>query len=360
MRKGLIVFALLILGIVLFVLILRNVGLIQVTDALSLLSIGELMIVLVTFFLGLVVVGALKWQKIMKAVGFNVSSFSRIFLAKWVGYSISYLTPAVFFGGGPVRFHIIKEESDHLDSETPVSSAKIISSIILDKLILFLVSSVYFFAGVFFILAYLDLSWLTQIVLFSFLFLVITIFWFLLHRAKKISSEKGFFIVLIERFYLNKLSFVKKNQGKVCEIEQEIVDFFKSSKKKIWEILLLSALEIAFVFLSYWLVVFFIGKNLEIPKLFAIKSMIDASYIVPLPAALGAMEISQAFLFKLLGFGLATGLAFSLVLRGLSLIIIFLGLLILVWLQFKYLIKKIINFFSRFALEINKDEKNSN
>jgi uncharacterized protein (TIRG00374 family) len=251
------------------------------------------------------------------------------------------LTPAALFGGEPVRFYILKKESD-------LSSSQIVSSIILDKLILVLVSSVYFFIGIFFLLIYLDLSWLREIILLTFFFLIISAFWYLLRSAKRVSSEKRLFIVLMERLYLNKLKFVKRHEEKISQIEKEIVDFFKLSKKRILQIVFLAILEVAFVLMGCWLILFFMGQTLEISKLFAIKSVVDLSYIVPFPAALGSLEISQAFVFQVLGFTLATGVAFSLILRGLNLIIAFLGLCILGCLQIKFFSKRIIGFFSKF------------
>jgi uncharacterized membrane protein YbhN (UPF0104 family) len=110
----------------------------------------------------------------------------------------------------------------------------------------------------------------------------------------------------------------------------------------------LAATEVALVLAACWLIVFFMGQTLKVPKLFAIKSIVDLSYVVPFPAALGSLEISQAFVFQALGFSLATGVGFSLILRGLNIIIAFLGLLVLACFQFKLLGKRIVNFFSKF------------
>jgi len=352
MRRGFIVLVLFALGTVLFIFTIRNVGASQVADALLLLTSLEAIFVLVTIFLGLVIVGALKWRTVMKAVGLKMFSFRKIFLAKWVGHSISYLTPAVFFGGEPARFYVLKGEGD-------APPSKIISSIIIDKLILFLISSVYFFIGIFSLLIYLDLSSLMKIISLALFSLIVITFWFLLRKARKISVKKGLFIFFIERFYLNKLKLIKKSKGKISEIEEEIVKFFKSPKKIILQIISLAILEVGLILLSCWLIIFFISRSLEIPELFAIKSIIDFSYTIPFPAGLGSLEISQAFVFQILGLGLAKGVAFSLILRGLNLIIAFMGLLIFVWMQVKFLGKRIINFFSRFSLEnnITKDEK---
>jgi len=352
MRKGFIIVILLALGIVLFIFTLKNVGLPEIAEALSLLNIRELILVLAILFLGLVVMAALKWRVIIKAINPDVPRFSKIFLARWVGYSISYLTPAALFGGEPVRFYMLKQDS-------PISSGRIAASIILDKLILALISCVYFFIGIFFLLFYLHLSWLAGIISFGLFFSAIFAFWFLLRRAKRISSEKGLFVTIIKRLYLNKLKSIKDKQGKISNVEEEIINFFKSPKKIILETVFLTILEISFVLLGCWLIIFFIGQDLEIPKLFAIKSIVDLSYVIPFPAALGTLEISQAFVFQVLGSSLVIGIAFSLVLRALSMFIAFIGLLILGWLRVKYLFRKIINFFPVISFNGREYEKKS-
>lgn len=347
MRRGFIFLILLGLGIVLFIFTLRNVGLAQVIDALFLLSLWKSILVLLLLFLGVVVVGTLKWQMIIKAISSTPPKFSKIFLARWIGYGVSYLTPAALFGGEPVRFYVLKQEN-----KTPPD--QIISSIILDKLILVLISSIYFFIGIFFLLVYLVLPPLIETILFILFFLVIVIFCVLLCKAGKASSKKGLFIVLIERFYLNKIKLIKKNQKKLNQIETEVVKFFKAPKKVILGVISLAIIEIAFILLTCWLIVFFISQSLEIPKLFAIKSLADLSYVAPFPAALGSLEVSQAFIFRVLGFSLATGVAFSLILRGLNLIIALSGLLILGWLQAKFITRRIVNFFSNLLPKENK------
>lgn len=352
MRKGFIIFVLLVLGIALFIFTLKTVGFTQVREALFLLNFWQLILCLITLFAGTVVFGALKWWIIMKTKTEEMPNFSKTLLIKWIGCSVSYLTPAALFGGEPVRFYILKRESN-------ISSNQIVSSIILDKLILALVSSIYFFLGIFFFLIYLNLSWLNEIILFSFLFFIILIFWQLLRAVGKISSEKGFFVILTERLCLNKLKFVKRHQGRIFQIEREVVDFFKLPKKIIFQIMFLAVGEVAMTLASCWLIIFFMGQTLEISKLFAIKSIVDLSYAIPFPAALGSLEISQAFIFQALGFGLATGVAFSLIFRGFNFIIAFFGLLILGCFQIRFLGRRIINLFSKIFININKNEKNS-
>jgi len=153
----------------------------------------------------------------------------------------------------------------------------------------------------------------------------------------------------MESLYLNKLTIVRQSQEKLNDIEEEIKKAFKSPQ--FLKIVSLSFLEVILTIFAIWLTIVFAGVCLDIPKLLAIKSIADLSYAVPFPAALGTLEISQAFIFRVLGFKAAEGVAFSLILRGLNLVIAFFGLIILGWMQIKFLNRRIIDFFLAFFPE---------
>ncbi len=342
---------LLALGIALFIFTLKTVGLAQVGKALSLLNFWQSVFALIVLFLGMVFFGAIKWRAIIKSSigGESVEDkampkFSKIILIKWIGCSVSYLTPAALFGGEPLRFYLLKRDSN-------VSSKRIASSIILDKLTLVLVSSAFFFFGVFSLLFYLHLSWLVEIISFLLVFIFLLMFWVLVRKAGQISEEKGLTYSLAKVFHLHNLRFLKRNQRRILKVEKEVRLFFKLPKKVIFQILSLATMEVLVVTVASWIIIFFMGVSLRIPQIFAIKSVVDSSYLIPFPAALGSLEISQAFVFKALGFDLASGVAFSLILRGLSLIIAFIGLFIWGWMQVKFFANNIVNFFSRFFRE---------
>lgn len=342
MRRGLILSILFFFGVALFILTIQRVGLNQVIDVFFLLQKREIFLIFLTLFIGTIVIGAWKWSVILGDNEKNKLSFRKIFLAKWVGLSVSYLTPSASFGGEPVKILLLARETD-------ISNAKLISSVILDRIIFFLISSTYFFIGIFFILVYLNLSWLAGIIAFGLFFIIIFLCWAFIQEAKKISERRGVLITIIDKLRLHKLKFIRKHIIGIVQVEKEVKDFFKTSKKRAIRACVLGAVEVSFILMSCWLTIFFMGTRLEISKLFAIRSITDIAYAVPVPAALGAFEIGQAYLFQLFGLGLATGVGFSLIYRLVSLIIAFGGMIIFGYLQIKYFIqkvfRKIINFF---------------
>jgi uncharacterized membrane protein YbhN (UPF0104 family) len=82
-----------------------------------------------------------------------------------------------------------------------------------------------------------------------------------------------------------------------------------------------------------------------IGKLFVVNNAMSLSAFMPLPAALGASEISQAYVFNHLGFTQEMGFTFSLLLRCIFLVFSLFGCIIFVVYQIKELKNKIIKTF---------------
>jgi len=350
MKKGIILLILLLAGIILFTITLRQVGLTAVADALSLLSLGEILIVLGVLFTSLVIIGTFKWFVILgKYKGKN--AFWTLFIAKWVGFSISHVTPAALLGGEPARYLIVK-------NETKIESSYIVSSILLEKLSLMLVFVVIFFAGLFFILTYINLTWLTHIL--GILFIIagaITAFR-IFKRVKKISGEGGFLHFITKKLRLNKIGLIKDNIATMDEVEANMRDFFRNHKDRVLRLFLLSILEAAVMLFSYWLIMYFSGVNLSVPKLVAIRSMVDASYMTPVPAGLGILELVQTYVFQAIGLTSAKGVAFSLIFRGLNLFIASIGIAIFAWMQVKYWGRQLLEKVEQFIIKYTNGKNN--
>jgi glycosyltransferase 2 family protein len=352
MRKGLILLLFLIFGVILFILTLSNVGFHTVREALSAFSFFQLVLVFIVLFSGIILMGALRWQNIMKILQVETPNFKKIILAKIVGFSLSYVTPAALFGGEPARFLILKSSNE-------TNNNRLIASIILDKIIQFLASFLFFFVGIFLLLVYLKVNWLIQVLFFIFALFLISFFYFFLHKVKKVSNGKGIFITLAEKLYLKKIIKSTNLETKLEEVEKPIRSFLICGKQIIKKAIIYSAFEIIFVLVSLWLIIFFMNHLLTVSKVLVIKSMTDFSSIIPFPAALGTLEVTQAFVFKIFGIGATMGVALSLVYRGLNLVMAFFGILIFGFFHFEMYIQNIIEKIVRFFIFIFKNEKNN-
>jgi len=243
-------------------------------------------------------------------------------------------------------------------NETKIENSYIVSSILLEKLSLMLVFVVVFFVGLFFILTYIDLMWLTHI--FAFLIVIAGAFttYKLFKKVKKLSEAGGFFHFIIKKLKLDKLSLIKNNITTMADVEANMRDFFRSHKDRVFKLFLLSILELVVMLFSYWLIMHFSGVNLSVPKLIAIRSMVDASYMTPVPAGLGILELVQAYVFKSIGLTLASGVAFSLIFRGLNLFIASIGIAIFTWMQVKYWGRQLLEKVEQFIIKYTNGKNN--
>ena len=341
MRKGIVILIFLLLGVLLFIFTLKQVGIEAVKDAVFMLSFAQLALILLTLVSGLILVGSFRWRAIMKGAGVPVPRFGKLFLVRLVGFSLSYITPAALLGGEPARFYLLRGEDEKRNN-------RLIASIILDKMMQVLSASFFFFTGIFLLLFYLNLSWLIDVILVAILLFVILIFIFLIKRIKKVSKEKGFFVSAFRILYLNKIKKMRNMQDRFEEVEKEIRIFFHQPKIIILKCILYTFVEVGFVLMVFWLIVFYMGNILTIPQVLVIRSMTDLSMAVPFPAALGTLEVTQAFVFDTFGMGAYTGVAMSLILRGVSLILVFIGLIIFAFFHLQGMIdrfgKKILKF----------------
>ena len=340
MRK-LFFFILLFIGIGLFIFALHSTDLSEVTSAMLKLWPLKFLIILLFLFLAEILTGALRWFFILKTQDQGLK-FRLLLLAKLVGFSFSYLTPVVFFGGEPVRYAILKEESN-------VPSKHIISSIILDKLILFLASSVFFLTGVFAFIFYLSTNLFTKLMITGLVLLGSLLGFFLYLKLQSITLKEGIFSWLMRKLYLSNIRVFKERKGVIKEIEQEISHFFNADKKTLLKIFIMGGIEIFLIILSFWFIVIFLGGYLALFKIFAINSMTALASVVPLPAALGSLEVSQAFLFQFFNLSQANGVAFSLIFRGINLLFAFFGILLFLYFQIRILKKKILRFVQKIS-----------
>ncbi len=347
MRKGFWLLIFFILGAILFCFTLRGVGIEGVVSILSMLKGWQAFLVFLVLCSSVIVIGGYKWWVIIGLHNKEDVKLSKVMIAKLIGYSISYVTPSSLIGGEPAKVLYLKQE-------TKLSTSRIISSIILDELILFFFIVTVFFMGLFFLLIYLHLSWLAEIIGLGLVAVAISAFLLIIRKARKVASGRGLLRTVAERLYLNKLRVVRENMEALDEIEADVKVFFHRPRKELAKIFAIALIEFSALLLTAWLILAFFGVRLDITRLFVVRSTIDLSGFFPLPASLGTLEVSQAFVLNSFGISSATGVAFSLIWRGLNLVLSGFGLMIFMIMQFHFLAKRIIVLFEVLMEKIRK------
>jgi uncharacterized protein (TIRG00374 family) len=302
----------LLIGIVLFIWVIKFIGWEKIKISFSVFKWWEgFLILLLTF--SLLLTSMWKWKEVLKGMGVNLPFFS-FFQPFFAGYSIIYLAPMVMFGGETFRIYFLKEKNS-------VPLEKGAASVIVDRVLdittnlLIVVLGMGFFI---FRIGLLPKNW-TIFLGGSFLFWLAGITFFYFKTFKK-ESMVWTFLRLIK---------IGENDQKPFQFEKEIFEYFRLKKAAFWKGLGLAFLEEIIIFLRTSLLVFFLMKKVDSISILAIEGFTYLITMVPIPASLGTHEAIQAFAFNSLGYGAGTGATFTLILRGTELVFVFLGLVIL-------------------------------
>jgi len=302
----------LLLGIGLFIWIIKFVGWRTIKNALLVFTGWQGMVILgLTFLLSLICIW--KWKEILKGLGIEIS-FRNLFRPYFAGFSVMYFSPIALMGGEVLRSYLLKEKKY-------LSWTKGMASVIIDRILDWTTNLIIVFLGMIFFLS--KVSSLPQKlgIIFGgvFFFWVAGIFFFYFKVFKKESVAK---------FFIRLINFKYKDMEPL-EIEKEIFTFFKPKKAHFWKGFGLAFLEEVIMFLRTFLLVSFLGKNISPLSTLTINGFLYLATMIPIPASIGSHDVVQAFSFDALGFGAGTGVVFTLIIRGAETILALFGLLIL-------------------------------
>jgi uncharacterized protein (TIRG00374 family) len=329
----------LVVGAWLFVFSLKSVDLHQIAIFLvSIFSWKFIFLVLFGFF-ALIIISALRCLLILKHQG-QKPTVKTILSAEMVGFAFSYLTPITFAGGEPFRYIILKE-GDNIESSCAISS------IIIEKMILFLIMVITFLVGIWFFLIYIPLPYSVQLGLLLFLLIGISVFLFFYYKTKKIIEQKGLFVWILGKLFLSKAKKIRENETQIQEVENKIVKFFCEKTKTRNLVFIISIIETIIGLAFVWSCIHFVSGPMDMGKVFIVNNALSISSFLPLPAALGASEISQSYVFNHLGLTPEKGIVFSLLLRSIFLVFSLFGCIIFGVYQIKELKNKILNIFKK-------------
>ena len=295
-------------GIILFIGVIWKVGVKEVYATIAKFTLVELIVILF-FALAQFLVQIWRWQLILKTRGHKIS-FKKLFIAKLVGFSVSYVTPTVFLGGEPVRAYVLNKETNTKFSEG-------LASIVIDKILDFSYTIPFIIFGVVYVLIKFTLP-LKIIFGLIFALLIVTTFMFLFYV--RTYTKKRSFIALVNLLQLHRIKFIERIKGKIIKFEDIIIHFFREHKKIFWYGMVLSLLGGAFAVTQFWLILIFLGVKINLLQMIVIAAIINLIFLLPIPAALGSQETTQALLFSLFAFGAHFGVVFTLISRFVDLL----------------------------------------
>lgn len=302
MRRKLMIGASAIVGCLIFVLVIRTVGLQNILSAFS--EANKYWFVI--FLMASVAVPLtliLRWDIILISQNIHVP-FWKLFLFRLAGFSVGYLTPSAQMGGDPLRALLLRRE------KVPTSTA--FSSVLIDKSLEMGTNLTFAIIGFIFILLTLTVTTDSIIMITTALLAAIGLLFLFYYR---ILNNMGFFSSAYNILNLNRFLILKRYENHIREVEVNIARFFKFHRAALKAALALSLISWIFMFIEYETALLTFNHQPSITTLFLVITVMGAAYMVPIPAALGVLEGGQASLFRLLQVSATKGVALGLLIR---------------------------------------------
>ena len=258
-------------------------------------------------------IGNWRWKEILKHQGNNISFFSlfRVYLA---AFSIMFFTPIVMLGGETFRSYILRKKYS-------ISWNKGIASVFADRIIEITIYLIIILIGVIFLFSSRGLpSGYSAIILGAVLIFLITGISFFYFKTFKKQSIIKFF----GRFFNPKLI-----DEEPFEVEKEIFGLLKPKKAFFWKIIGLSCLKCVLAITRVWFLILFLGRRLSFLSTMSVLGFSYLAAMIPIPTALGVHEAFQTFVFNSLGLEESFAPVFTMIIRGVELLISLIGVFIL-------------------------------
>ena len=257
-------------GILLFWTVIRFVGWQEIKKSILVFTGWQGLLILFLTFVWLLVINW-KWKEILKGEGADISFFS-ILRPGLIGFSLMYLAPTLILGGEIFRGYVLKKNHS-------ISWSKGMASVFIDRILDWTTNLLIVFLGMgFFLLKISLLPKRLGIILGSvFLFWLVGIVFFYTMVFKRES---------IARFILKFLNYKSQN-SEPLEIEKEIFNFFKIRNIQFWKVFALAFLEEGVMLLRIWILLSFLGQNINFLAALAISGFYYLATMIPIPASLG-------------------------------------------------------------------------
>lgn len=303
MKKTLLFILSLLVGIALFVGVLYYIGLEDLRAAFMSFSWEIIAIIIGLSFLQIFIV-IYRWRLILGAQGDKVP-FKKLLAPKFVGFTVSFLTPGLYIGGEPIRAYLLKKQSK-------IRLSHGFASIIVDKILDFTYPLPFLIGALIYAMFKYDISWeaisIFIVILMGLIFLL-GLFYIQTYRGI------GFFTSIARWFRLDRIKKFEKFIEKGKYFEHIVITFFKHRRALFVKGLLLSLLGGIVVFIQFMVILHALGISADIVQILVMMVFMILAFLVPVPASLGSLEASQVVVFTALGHPGSIGVAFTLILR---------------------------------------------
>lgn len=283
---------------------LRNAPLAEIWDALMGLRLWQIAIIL---FINAVVICLMtaRWWIVVHAENPSVPFLPLVGYRLSV-FGLSYFTPGPQVGGEPLQVL-------YLQRNYGLTFARAASAVIMDKLLEFLVNFILIGVGAWAILRVGLIAENGVRLNLSAIGLALLLIWPLAHI---ILLYKG--IMPISQILLRQ-PFVKPNTKGVRLVivaERMASAFCRRHVRAMFLSMGASFLAAAGIAVEYYLMVAFLGMQINALQVFAALTAMQVAFLMPLPGGLGALEASQVFALGAFGQPASAAISLTLLMRG--------------------------------------------
>jgi len=283
---------------------LRNVPFPDIWQILAELRWSQIALLLAinTVVVGLI---AARWWLIVRASNPKVP-FLPLVGYRLAVFGLSYFTPGPQVGGEPLQ--VVYLQRNH-----GLSFARAASSVIMDKLVEFMVNFLLLTAGVWAVLQVGLFPEPGEVSLVGLVVICLLLIWPVVH------------LILLYQHILPLSGLMRRVPGlrsnskfvrMVVVSERMASRFCRQHTGALFGAIGVSVLSVAGIMAEYFLMARFLGVQLRMIELFAALAFLQLAFLAPLPGGLGAMEASQVFVFGFLGEPAAAAISLTLLQRG--------------------------------------------
>lgn len=253
----------------------------------------------------LIAVGlTVKWRVVLDAYGISLP-FYTLFAYRLIGFAVQYVTPAAHVGGEPVRALLLDKQG------IPLKVG--FATAIVDRSIELLFNVVFFFIGALIIVntaAFPLRERLLAVVLSLILVSAASIL------VANIIGKRRVLVPLCERLGMARFRKWRSWRHAVNEMELLIEHFYANRRRHFNAAVVVNILLWVLMYFEYKFALFILGYNADLLSIFVFLTGVGIAYSIPVPAALGVLELGQITAATLLGVSPAIALALALVVRS--------------------------------------------
>lgn len=308
-----------IIALILLGLALRVAPIEDVFNTLSQLTLGQLLLIALVNT-GIALLFAARWWIVLRALETPVRYLS-LSAYRLSAFAVSYFTPGPQFGGEPLQVFLIRDRD-----EVPDGPAA--ASVTLDKAIELLANFTFLAFGAVLLIRFgLFPNWpgvLLRLIAFG-LLLAPILFLIAAWRGKRPGT---WLIGFIPQSLSVRIRGFERSTRFIATLEDEVIAFCQGHLKALLGAVLVSMLTWVVLVIEYWMMLWFLGVQLDVFQTIAVITIARFAFLTPLPGGLGALEAGQMFALTSMGYSSAVGLSLALLIRARDLVFGSLGLLL--------------------------------